>query len=48
MTLDGLIEGKDIGPLISWIALLLYGMWMVFTRAWVVAARNSLLFWHLD
>ena len=44
MTLDRLTEGKDIGPSIGWIALLLSGMWMVFTQARAVAARNSLIF----
>ena len=48
MTLDGLTGGKDIGPSIGWIALLLSRTWMVFTRARAVAARNSLLFWRLD
>ena len=48
MTMDGLIGGKDIGSLIGWISLLLYGIWMVITRAWNVAAHNILLFWHLD
>ena len=48
MTLDGLTGGKDIGSSISQIALLLYGMWMIFTRARAVAARNNLLFWRLD
>ena len=33
MTLDGLIGGKDIVPLIGWIALLLSRTWMVFSRA---------------
>ena len=31
MTLDGLRRGKDIGLSIGWIALLLSGMWIVFT-----------------
>ena len=44
MTLDGLTRGKDIGSSIGWIALLLSGMWMIFTRARVVAARNNLIF----
>ena len=48
MTLDGLTGGKDIWPSIGWIALFLSRMWMVFTRARVVGARNSLLFWRLD
>ena len=48
MTLDQLTGGKYIGPSIGWIALLLFGTWMVFTRAWAVAAHNSLLFWRLD
>ena len=48
MTLDGFIGGKDIGSLIGWIALLLLGTWMVFTRAQTVAARNSLFFRRLD
>ena len=30
MTLDGLLRGNDIGLLIGWITLLLFGMWMVF------------------
>ena len=46
--LEGLIGGKNIGSLIGWIALLLFGAWMVFTRAWTVAARNNLFLWHLD
>ena len=44
MTLDGFIRGKDIGSSIGWIALLLSGTWMVFTRARIVAACNSLFF----
>ena len=44
MTLDGLIGGKNIGSSIGWIALLLSGTWMVFTRAQTVAACNSLFF----
>ena len=44
MTLDGLTGGKDIGPSIGWIALLLSGTWMVFTRARAMATRNILLF----
>ena len=48
MTLEGLTGGKDIGLSIDWIALLLFGTWIVFTRAQVVAACNSLLFWLLD
>ena len=48
MTLDGLIGGKDTGSSIGWIAPLLSGTWMVFTRARVMATRNSLLFWRLD
>ena len=44
MTLDGLIGGKDIASSICWIALLLSGTWMVFTRARTVAARNNLFF----
>ena len=48
MTLDGLTRGNDIGLSIGWIALLLSGVWMVFTRARVVAARKSLFFWGLD
>ena len=40
MTLDGLIGGKDVGPSIGWIALLLSRTWMVFTWAWIVAACN--------
>ena len=44
MTLDGLTGGKDIGPSIGWIALLLSGMWMVFTQALTMAALNSLIF----
>ena len=48
MTLDGLTGGKDIWPSIGWIALPLFGMWMVFSRAWVMAACNNLLFWRLD
>ena len=36
--------GKDIGPSIGWITLPLFRMWMVFTRARAVVARNSLLF----
>ena len=43
MTLDGFI-----GLSISWIALFLSGMWMVFTRARTVAARNNLFFLYLD
>ena len=41
-------RGKNIGLSISWIALLLSMIWMVFTRAPVVSAGNILLFWHLD
>ena len=48
MTLKGFIRGKDIGPSIDWIALLLSGMWMVFTQAWTMAARKNLFFWRLD
>ena len=48
LTLDGFIGGKDIGPLIGWIALLLYGTWMVFIRARIVAAHNNLFYWRLD
>ena len=48
MTLDGFIRGKDIGPLIGWIALLLYGTWMVFIQARTVAAHNDLFYWCLD
>ena len=48
MTLDRLTGGTNIRPLIGWIALLLSGMWMVFTRDWAVAAHNSLIFWRLD
>ena len=48
MTLDGLTEGNDIGSSIGWIVLLLFGMWMVFTRARAVAVCNNLPFWCLD
>ena len=44
MTLVGLTGGKDIGPSIDWTTLLLFGTWMVFTRARNVAARNDLFF----
>ena len=47
MTLDGLTWGKDIGSSIDWIALLLSGTWMVFTRVRTVVARNNLFFWRL-
>ena len=48
MTLDRLIGGKNIGPTIGWIALLLSGPWMVFIQAWTVATCNNLFFWRLD
>ena len=48
MTLDGLTRENDIGSSIGWIALLLYGMWMVFTQARVVATSYNLVFWRLD
>ena len=48
MTLDRFIGGKDIGPSIGWIALLMSGTWIVFIQARIVAARNSLFFWCLD
>ena len=48
MTLDEFIGGKDIGPSIGWIALVLSETWMVFTRARTVVARNNLFFWRLD
>ena len=48
MTLDGFIGGKDIGPSTEWIALMLSGMWMVFTWARTMAAHNNLFFWRLD
>ena len=47
-TLDGLIGGKGIGSSIGRISLLLSGTWMVFTRAWTVAARNSLFFYDTN
>ena len=43
MTLDGLMGGKDMGPSTSYIALLLSGVLMVFTRVRTVAARSSFL-----
>ena len=48
MTLDGLIRGNDIGSSIGWISLLLFGTWMVFTRARTMAVRNNLFFWRLE
>ena len=43
MTLDGLMEGKDIGPSTGCIALLLSEALMVFTWVRTVAARSSFL-----
>ena len=48
MTLDRLMGGKDMGSSIGWTALLLFGVWIVFIRARMVAAHNMLLFWRLD
>ena len=43
MTLDRLTGGKDMGSSIGWIALLLSGMWMVFTHLslWPLATTSS-------
>ena len=45
---DRFLRGKDIGSSIDWIALLMSGTWIVFIRARIMAARNSLFFWRLD
>ena len=43
MTLDGLIEGKDIGPTIGWITLLLSGTWtgLPGPGLWLYATTSS-------
>ena len=41
ITLDGLMGGKDMGLSIGYIASLLSGVLMVFTRARIVAARSN-------
>ena len=48
MTLDGLMGGKDIGPSIGCIALLLSEVLMVFTRVCTVASCSSFLLCRLD
>ena len=41
ITLDGLMGRKDMGSSTGYIALLLYGVLIVFTRARTMAARSS-------
>ena len=43
MTLDGLMGGKDMGSSTGYIALLLSGVLMVFTRVRTMVARSSFL-----